>query len=186
MRISCAAKKALQLVQSLTENGRGNGRKEYGQTPVFKKDNPLDRENYWPITVLSAVDKVLEQLISKQITTKFGNYLEQCLTAYRKSHSCETTLITLVEHWKLAKEKGESVAVLSTDMSKTFDSLHPPLMLSKLRAYGFEENTLNLLRFYLTDCQSQTGSRNKYLAHCEQGMPPGICPRSPSMEHLRK
>ena len=64
-------------------------------------------------------------------------------------------------------------------MSKAFDPLHPPLMLSKLRAYGFKENTLNLLCFYLTDRQSQTGSRNKHLAHCEQGMPPGICPRSP-------
>ena len=56
-----------------------------------------------------------------------------------------------MEHWKLAREKRQSVAVLSTDMSKAFDSLHPPLMLSKLRAYSFEENTLNLLRFYRTD-----------------------------------
>ena len=31
-------------------------------TPVFKKDDPLDKENYRPVTVLSAVDKVLEQL----------------------------------------------------------------------------------------------------------------------------
>ena len=56
--------------------------------------------------------KVLEQLISKQIT-KFDNYLEQCITAYRKSHSCETTLIPLVEHWKLGRDKRQSIAVLS-------------------------------------------------------------------------
>ena len=56
-----------------------------------------------------------------------------------------------MEHWKLAREKRQSVAVLSTDMSKAFDSLHPPLLLSKLRAYGFEESTMNLLRFYRTD-----------------------------------
>ena len=36
-------------------------------------------------------------------------------------------------------------------MSKAFDSLLPPLLLSKLRAYGFEESTMNLLRFYRTD-----------------------------------
>ena len=126
------------------------------------------------------MDKVLEQLISKQITTKFGNYLEQCLTAYRKSHSCETTLITPVEHWKLAKEKRQFVAVLSTDMSKTFDSLHPPLMLSKLRAYGFEENTLNLLRFYLTDRQNRvqlgpvTSNWNTVNRGCSQGSALGL------------
>ena len=33
------------------------------------------------ITVHSAMDKVLEQLASEQITTKFDNYLEQCITA---------------------------------------------------------------------------------------------------------
>ena len=56
-----------------------------------------------------------------------------------------------MEHWRLAREKRQSVAVLSTDMSKAFDFLHPPLLLSKLRAYGFEESTMNLLRFYRTD-----------------------------------
>ena len=154
---------------------------------MITQDDSLERENYRPISILSAEDKVLEQLISKQITRKLDNYLERRITAYRKSHGCETTLIALVEHWDLAREKRQSVAVLSTDMSKAFDSLHPPLMLSKLRAYGFEENTLNLLRFYLTDRQNgvKLGPVTS-LAYCEQGMPPGICPRSPSMHHLRK
>ena len=115
-------------------------------SPVFRKDSSLDRENYRPITVLSAMDKVLEQLISKQITTKFDNYLDQYITAYRKSPSWEATLIALVEHWKLARDKRQSVAVLSTDVSKAFDSLHPSLMLSKLRAYDFEENGCVWLR----------------------------------------
>ena len=53
------------------------------------------------------------------------------------------------------RDKRQSVTVLSTDMSKAFDSLHPTLMLSKLRAYGFEENSLNLLRSYLTDRQNR-------------------------------
>ena len=75
-----------------------NGRKKEW-SPVFKKDDPLDRENYRPITVLSVVGKVPEQLIiSTQITKKFDNYLEQYITAYCNSHSCETTLIALVEH----------------------------------------------------------------------------------------
>ena len=50
-------------------------------SPIFKKDDPLDREHYRPITVHFAMHKVLEQLVSEQITTKFDNYLEQCITA---------------------------------------------------------------------------------------------------------
>ena len=33
---------------------------------------------------------------------------------------------------------GNEVGILSTDMSKAFDSLHPPLLLNKLCAYGFK------------------------------------------------
>ena len=71
------------------------------------------------------------------------------LTAYRKHNSFETTLIGLVEDWKLAREDRLIEGILSTHMSKTFDSLHPPLMLRKLKAYGFQDRALDLLRIYL-------------------------------------
>ena len=35
------------------------------------------------------------------------------------------------------------------DMSKAFDSLHPALMIQKLKACGFSETSLNLLRSFL-------------------------------------
>ena len=116
-----------------------------------------------------------EQLISKQITSQFESRLSDCITAYRKSHSCETTLVSLVEQWKLARDGHQCVAILSTDMSKAFDSLHPRLMLNKLRAYGFEENTVNLLRSYLSNRQnrirmgSQTSSWQVVNRGCPQG-----------------
>ena len=65
-------------------------------------------------------------------------------------------------------------------MSKAFDSLHPPLILRKLWAYGFEENTLNLLRFYLTDRQNRvqlgpvTSNWNTVNRGCSQGSALGL------------
>ena len=118
-------------------------------TPVYKRDDPLLKENYRPITVLPAVDKVLGQIIAKQLAVKFDHRRGQSLTAYRKTHSCETTLINLIEHWRLARDNKQSVGILSTDMSKAFDSLHPALLLSKLKAYGFHENLISFLRGYL-------------------------------------
>ena len=61
-------------------------------------------------------------------------YLSNCLTAYRKQNSCETTLIKLMEDWKEALDTSNVVGILSTDLSKAFDSLHPPLLLAKLKA----------------------------------------------------
>jgi len=52
-----------------------------------------------------------------------------------------TIVVKLVEDWKLARDNRLSVGILSTDMSKAFDSLHPPLMLCKLKAYGFQDST---------------------------------------------
>ena len=71
--------------------------------------------------------------------------------AYRKAHSCETTLINLVEGWRKARDNKLAVSILATDMSKAFDSLHPPLLLSKLRAYGFQDSAVQLLNSYLCD-----------------------------------
>ena len=108
-----------------------------------------DKGNYRPIRVLPAVSKVFEQLLSDQITKQFDSRLDHRITAYRKRHSCETILITLIEAWKLARDDQRTVKILSTDLSKAFDSLHPLLTVSKLRAYRFQEELLDLIRSYL-------------------------------------
>ena len=91
------------------------------------------------------VSKVFEQLVGKQITAGFDKQLCVNSSAYRKKYSCETTLINLVEGWREARD----VSIMSTDMSKAFDSLHPPLLLthlSKLKAYGFQDNVVEILK----------------------------------------
>ena len=76
--------------------------------------------------------------------------LSNNLTAYRKNQNCETSLIGLVERWKQAVDNKNVVGVLSTDISKAFDSLYPPLLINKLRAYGFS-NSLTLMRSHFTN-----------------------------------
>ena len=119
-------------------------------TPVHKKEDPHDTVNYRPVTILIAVDKIFEQLLCKQLVDKFEPIFDHFISAYRKRYSCESTLIRLFEDWKQVMDKGQTVAILSTDMSKAFDSMHPILLLSKLKAYGFSQNALDLMRSYFT------------------------------------
>ena len=56
-----------------------------------------------------------------------------------------------MEGWRHARDDKPVVSLLSTDMPKAFDSLHPPLLLSKLNAHGFESSTVRLLESYLCD-----------------------------------
>ena len=77
------------------------------------------------------------------------------MTAYRKSEGCETTLLRLVEDWKTAIDNNKSVVLLSTDMSKAFDSLSFPLLIKKLEAYGFERGAIKVMRSYYTNRQNR-------------------------------
>ena len=54
-----------------------------------------------------------KSLLSKQITHYFDPTLSLRLTAYRKNHSCETTLVRLTEDWKHATDRKELVTILS-------------------------------------------------------------------------
>ena len=86
------------------------------------------------LTVQVTVNKVFEQLLSKQLSTKFESRFSDNLSAYRKRNSCETVLLSLTESWKKALDEYRIVGVLTTDMSKAFDSLYQPLMLAKFKA----------------------------------------------------
>ena len=54
----------------------------------------------------------------------------------------------LIEDWKQAVDSNQLVLVLSTDMSKAFDSLSHSLTVNKLKAYGFGGRSLNLMRSF--------------------------------------
>ncbi|CAB4003536.1 Hypothetical predicted protein, partial [Paramuricea clavata] len=44
-------------------------------------------------------------------------------------------------------------------MSKAFDSLHPTLLLAKLKAYGFTQNALDLMKSYFKERMNRTKMR---------------------------
>ena len=122
---------------------------------IFKRRDKHNVENYRPITTLHIIDKVFESLLSKQLTHYFDPTLSPRLTAYRMNRSCETTLVRLTEDWKHAIDRKELVTILSTDMSKAFDSLCHNLVIKKLKAYGFTSQSVDLIRSFLNDRYSR-------------------------------
>lgn len=97
------------------------------------------------------------------------------MTAYRRHHSCQTTLLRLVEDWKSAVDRKELVYILSTDLSKAFDSLSHSLIVKKLEAYGIGQNSLNLLRSYFDNrlnrvkIKGVTSDWKRMVLGCPQG-----------------
>ena len=127
--------------------------------PAYKKDDHHDKANYRPVTILSILDKIFEQLLCQQLSQRFENIFDPFISAYRKNYSCEIALVRLVEDWKQAMDEGQTISILSTDMSKAFDSLHPTLLLAKLKAYGFTQNALDLMKSYFKERMNRTKMR---------------------------
>ena len=127
------------------------------------------------MTVLTTADKVFEQLLCKQLTVLTDRVYDPFISAYRKRHSCETTLVRLVEDWKQALDYKLTVGVLSTDMSKAFDSMWPPLLLSKLKAYGLSNQSLALMESYFEDRKNRVrlGNVKSEWKTAKRGCPQG-------------
>ena len=57
----------------------------------------------------------------------------------------------MIEKWKTILNKKLKVGALFIDLSKAFDTLDHSLLLAKLIAYSFDNNSLSFVRSYLTN-----------------------------------
>ena len=120
-------------------------------TPVFKKNNPLEKENYRPVSVLPIVSKFFERIMQKQVTLFTEKRLSPYLCGYRKDFSTQQALTSLIERWKKILDQKESRGAVLMDLSKEFDTLNHDLLLAKLHAYGFDRDSLKVLHNYLSN-----------------------------------
>ena len=118
-------------------------------TPLFKKNDELNKENYRPVTVLPALDNVFEKLVASQLDQFYTKLLSNYISAYRRHYGCETSLMRLTEDWTRSLDNKQIVAVISMDLSKAFDTIPHGLLLAKLKAYGVNRRSCMLLKDYL-------------------------------------
>ena len=68
----------------------------------------------------------------------------------------QCVLLSLIERWKkIFDDKGFGETVLM-DLSKAFDTLNYELLVAKLSAYGFNNKSLKLIQFYLSNGWQKT------------------------------
>ena len=108
-------------------------------TPVYKKENRSDKDNYRPVSILPKLSKMCERCLCKQISTFFEDILSKNQCVFRKEHSDQHCLLALIEKWKQCYH-GKAYGALLTDPSKAFDCLPRSLFIAKLKAYGFDNN----------------------------------------------
>ena len=69
--------------------------------------------------------------------------------AFRKWHSCETHLITVINDWPKILDKKGQVDTFILDFEKAFDTPPHELLKIKLFSYGIDGNTLEWINAFL-------------------------------------
>jgi hypothetical protein len=108
---------------------------------------------YRPISILSPVSKLFEQLLVVQVYAylESENLLNAAQFAFRKNLSCELALNTLMKHVRSSLDSGKDVIALLLDYKKAYDTLDQELLIPKLPYYDFDNNLIKLIKSYLTN-----------------------------------
>ena len=152
----CACELSIPLsilfVKSLDSSTLPTAWKEACVTLIFKKGDRHVVSNYRPISLTSPVVKILQSIIKDQIQDHLNsnNLINPCQHGFTMGKSCTTQLLTAVNSWTEALEKGLSIDVIYFDFAKAFDSVPHVRLLTKLESYGLTGNLLGWLKsFYL-------------------------------------
>ena len=143
---------------------------------MYKSGNSADLSNYRPISIVSVLSKPLENHINKHLPLHLNSYnlLHPSQSGFRKKHSCQTALTSLVEQWLTNINNNEFNGAILVDFKKAFDVFDHVLLLRKLSFYGMSDIALKLFQSYLTNRQRVTvGTKASPLSTLKFGVPQG-------------
>ena len=103
---------------------------------IKKKLLGMQNSNYRPVSNLSFISKIIEKVTLEQFNThcQENSLVPEYQSAYRKNHSCETSLVKLVNDilWNMDRQLVTSIVIL--DLSTAFDTVDHDLLLDVLEA----------------------------------------------------
>ena len=106
-------------------------------TPAHKKDSWNDKKNNRPISVLSNISNVFENILNQQISTHFENISSKQQAGLHPGFNALHCLSVMLEKFRKALDKGGVYVALLIDLSKAFSCIPHDLVIAKLHAYGF-------------------------------------------------
>ena len=92
--------------------------------PLLKKGDRSLACNYRPVSLTCVPCKLLEHIVCSNIMAHLEEHklLSDRQHAFRKRHSCETQLITVINDWVKILDNGGTVDTFILDFGKAFDT----------------------------------------------------------------
>ena len=146
-------------------------------TPIYKKGDKTNLNNYRPISILPTISKVFERVIHIQLYDYFckNNLLCEQQYGFRSKHSTELATIKLVDYLVKNMDANFIPCAIYLDLSKAFDTLNFDILIDKLKFYGIVGTPLKLLDNYLKNRHQFVDFKNTKsdLQEIRTGVPQG-------------
>lgn len=113
-------------------------------TPVFKKGNKQDKNNYRPISILPNIGKVFERVVYRHVYKYFldNNLLTWRNSGYKALDSSMNQLVYISHKIYEALENGMDACLVSLDATCAFDRVWHAGLLYKLNSKGITGHLL--------------------------------------------
>lgn len=119
--------------------------------PVAKIESPSNTSHFRPISILPTLSKVLEKVMSEQLSDHLSvhNIIPTTQSGFRSQHSTSTALLKVTDDIIRAYDDNKNTCLILLDYSKAFDLIDHTILLSKLKYFGLNTDSLNLFVSYL-------------------------------------
>ena len=143
---------------------------------VFKKEDPNNKANYRPISLLlPLVSKIFERVLSEQIEKFSKKIFSPKLCGFRKCHSTQHAFLNLLKNLQKNLDKSSVLGTVLMELSKAYYCLPHDLLIAKLAAYCFEDSATSVISDYLSKRYQQVKTRSVLSSYQEilRGIPQG-------------
>lgn len=145
--------------------------------PIPKKQNNTSISNFRPISILSALAKVLEEVVRGSLNhfLKKTKFFSKRQYGFRPETSTANAAVDLTMRLQEALDKEQVAIGLFLDLAKAFDTVDHQCPLFKLQKAGLEGSALKWFSSYLTGRKQYVSCNDTESTECaiEVGVPQG-------------
>ncbi len=120
-------------------------------TPVRKKKKAADKaSSYRPVAILSAMSKILERVVHRQLMDYVDKKFPNCQHGFRPRRNTVGAIIASHGEWAKAKTSGKVLGIAAYDLSAAFDTLDHGRLSDKLHTLGIRGKENDWFKHYLS------------------------------------
>ena len=134
-------------------------------TPIFKKGDSEDPQNYRPISLTSVLSRLFEKILANQVNENLNRFdlISQYQFGFRLKVSTTDALVYCTESFRSEINKNKYVALALNDLSKAFGSIQYSILEKKLFDLGFDKPSRKMLFDFTSNKSIMSASTTPHL-----------------------